>query len=144
MLDAFTARLEACDPTRGCFRAYRIEAGTDLFGDWLVDVTYGRFGSRGRTVRHIAADEAEARKIVRHCLQRRATAKKRIGVAYQLRELTDATGWLASTFSTPRMQTHRADVRVQVGDSRRKPERRSDANDYAGHTGQVDLLAMLG
>jgi len=39
-----TATLEACDPARGRFRAYRIEAGTDLLGDWLVDVTYGRIG----------------------------------------------------------------------------------------------------
>jgi hypothetical protein len=58
-----------------------------------VDVTYGRIGSRGRTVRHIAADEAQARKIVRHCLQRRATAKKRIGVSYQLTGLSDPGQW---------------------------------------------------
>jgi hypothetical protein len=32
-------RLEACDPARGHFRGYRIEAGVDLRGDWLVDVT---------------------------------------------------------------------------------------------------------
>ncbi|APW58613.1 WGR domain-containing protein [Paludisphaera borealis] len=94
MLDAFTARLEACDPARGHFRAYRIDAGTDLFGDWLVDVTYGRIGSRGRTIRHVAADEAHARKIVKHCLQRRGSAKKRIGVGYQIRELSDSGGWL--------------------------------------------------
>ena len=48
MMDAFTATLEACDPDRNHFRAYRIEAGTDLLGDWLVEVTYGRIGSPGR------------------------------------------------------------------------------------------------
>ena len=97
MLDAFTATLEACDPARNHFRSYRIEAGTDLLGDWLVDVTYGRIGSRGRIIRHVAADEADARKIVRHCLQRRRTAPKRIGVAYQLRELSDPGQWIAAT-----------------------------------------------
>jgi hypothetical protein len=33
----FSIRLEACDAARVCFRADRIAAGTDLFGDWLVD-----------------------------------------------------------------------------------------------------------
>jgi hypothetical protein len=37
-MESFRIELEACDPARGCFRAYRIEAGTDLLGDWLVDV----------------------------------------------------------------------------------------------------------
>ena len=61
MLDAFTATLQACDPSLGRFRAYRIEAGTDLLGDWLVDVTYGRIGSRGRTIRHVARDRERGR-----------------------------------------------------------------------------------
>jgi hypothetical protein len=94
MLDAFTARLEACDPARNHFRAYRIEAGTDLLGDWLVDITYGRIGAPGRTIRHVAANEQEARVIVRHCLKRRSTARKRIGVSYQLRGLDAAADWI--------------------------------------------------
>ena len=89
MLNRFTIRLEACDPYLGRFRAYRIEAGIDLLGDWLVDVTYGRIGCPAGRIRHIAADEAEARRIVRRCLQRRSTAPRRIGVPYQLRELAD-------------------------------------------------------
>jgi plasmid stability protein len=99
MLDAFTAALEACDPSLGRFRAYRIEAGTDLLGDWLVDVTYGRIGSPGRTVRHVASGEAEARRIVRRCLQRRRTAPKRIGVAYQLTDLADPGQWITATLA---------------------------------------------
>jgi predicted DNA-binding WGR domain protein len=93
-MDSFSIRLEARDPACNHFRAYRIDAGTDLLGDWLVDVTYGRIGTPGRTIRHVASDEAEARKIVRHCLQRRRTAPRRIGVAYQLRELHDPSQWL--------------------------------------------------
>jgi WGR domain len=143
MMSIFTIRLEACDPYQDRFRSYRIEAGPDLFGTWLVDTTYGRIGSPGRRIRHVAADEAEARRIVRRCLQRRRTAPSRIGVAYQLRELDDAGGWLACQFSTPPMRSHRADVRVQVADFRTRQERKSDANDYAGQTGPVDLLAML-
>ena len=93
MMSLFTARLEASDPARDCFRSYRLEAGPDLFGAWLVEATFGRIGTRGRTIRHVAADEAGARKIVRHCLQRRATAPRRIGVSYRLRELHDPGRW---------------------------------------------------
>lgn len=53
MLDAFNATLEACDPARGRFRTSRIDAGIDLLSDWLVDVTFGRIGARGRTIRHV-------------------------------------------------------------------------------------------
>ncbi len=35
-MEAFTATLEACDPACGRFRAYRLAAGIDLLGDWLV------------------------------------------------------------------------------------------------------------
>jgi hypothetical protein len=96
MMSSFTVCLEAIDPARDHFRAYRIEAGIDLFGTWTVDATYGRIGTRGCTVRHVAANEADARKIVRRCLQRRATAPRRIGVPYQLRELADPGHWLAA------------------------------------------------
>ena len=44
-IDAFTAVLEAHDPEQNHFRSYGIEAGTDLFGVWLVGVMYGRIGS---------------------------------------------------------------------------------------------------
>jgi len=95
-LESFRVCLEACDPAQGRFRAYRIDAGTDLLGHWLVDVTYGRIGSRGRTLRHAAASEPEARKIVRHCLQRRGTAERRIGVGYRIQELTDPAQWMTA------------------------------------------------
>src|SRR4051794_14298297 len=62
-MEQFRAVLEARDPARGRFRAYRIEAGTDLLGDWLVDVTYGRIGTRGRRIRPVAAEDAPARPI---------------------------------------------------------------------------------
>ena len=96
-MESFRVRLEACDPARGLFRGYRIDAGTDLLGDWLVDVTYGRIGSRGRIVRYLAGDEADARKIVSRCLQRRASAPKRIGVACRLSELDDPSQWAAAS-----------------------------------------------
>jgi hypothetical protein len=95
-MQSFHIRLEARDPAQVRFRAYRIDAGIDLLGDWIVDATYGRIGTPGRTVRYVANDEAGARKIVKHCLQRRNTAPKRIGVAYQLRELADPGHWISA------------------------------------------------
>ena len=38
-MESFRIRLEARDPARGCFVPLAIEAGIDLLGDWLVDVT---------------------------------------------------------------------------------------------------------
>ncbi len=93
MMNAFTALLEARDPSLGRFRAYLLEAGTDLFGVWLVDVTYGRIGTPGRRIRHVVENEAEAKKLVRETLRRRASAKRRIGVAYQFRQLNDPHQW---------------------------------------------------
>ena len=93
MMSTFTALLEARDPQLGRFRAYRLEAGTDLLGDWLVDITFGRIGTRGRLIRYAVRDEAEARKLVRETLRRRATARKRIGVAYRFCQLIDPHQW---------------------------------------------------
>lgn len=97
MINAFSALLEARDPALGRFRSYRLEAGTDLLGAWLVEVTYGRIGTPGRRRRYIADDEAEARKLVHKTLRRRATARKRIGVPYRFRELVDPWEWVPLT-----------------------------------------------
>ena len=44
----FRITLEACNPRR-CFRQYRVEAGTDLLGSWVVEISYGRIGTAGRS-----------------------------------------------------------------------------------------------
>jgi hypothetical protein len=103
-MESFHIRLEAYDPARGRFRAYRIDAGTDLLGDWLVDGTYGPIGSPGRRIRHLASDEMDARRIVHHCLQRRATAPRRIGVAYRSTDLADPGHWIAAPLPQPQVQ----------------------------------------
>lgn len=102
MFDQFSASLEAYDPAAGRARAYRIEAGTDLFGAWLVDVTFGRIGTRGRTVRYVAGDREEAKRIVKRSFQRRKSARKRIGVSYRIRELSDPGRWLGLSLDTER------------------------------------------
>lgn len=93
MGEKFHIKLEAKNPEKGHLRAYCIDAGQDLFGQWSIEVTYGRIGRRGRSVTYSAMDDAGAAAIIRHCLQRRATAPKRIGVPYQIRELCDPKEW---------------------------------------------------
>jgi hypothetical protein len=51
--------LEARDPAQGRSHAYGIEAGIDLLGDWVVNVTYGRNGTTGRQIGHGASDEPQ-------------------------------------------------------------------------------------
>jgi hypothetical protein len=52
--EVFHIELQARDPERNRWRFYRIEAGRDLFGDWVVKLTYGRIGARGQTKTHVA------------------------------------------------------------------------------------------
>jgi hypothetical protein len=78
MLD-FRIVLEAKNPDRRCFRQYRVEAGTDLFGTWVVEISYGRIGTAGRAVLCRSA----ARRLTEGILKRRASALRRIGVAYK-------------------------------------------------------------
>ncbi len=44
---------EAHDPSLGRMRSSRLELGIDLLGAWLVDVVYGRIGTRGGTFRSV-------------------------------------------------------------------------------------------
>lgn len=89
----FYIRLEAKNHDKGCLRAYQIDPEHDLFGQWSIEVTYGRIVRRGRSVTYSAADDAGAAAIVRNCLHRRASAPKRIGVPYQIRELCNPKEW---------------------------------------------------
>ena len=91
--ESFHIKMEAKNPDKGHMRSYRIDAGPDLFGQWNIEVTYGRIGQKGRSLTYSAADDAAAASIIRHCLQRRATAPKRIGVPYSIRELCDPKEW---------------------------------------------------
>jgi WGR domain len=95
----FRITLEARNPARGCLRHYRVEAGTDLFGVWVVEISYGRIGTVGRSRSFVVRDEAQARRLAQSILKRRATAPRRIGVAYHILELIDPGGWVGSSGS---------------------------------------------
>jgi len=84
------AYLEARDPERNIHRAYSIAYGQDLFGNWIVETTYGRIGGKGRTLVTVVDNEEEAPKYVQKSLKRRQSAPKRIGVAYKVRTILDS------------------------------------------------------
>ena len=95
MLD-FRIVLEARNPACHCSRHYRVEAGTDLFGVWVVEITDDRIGTAGRSRSYVLRDEGEARHLAQSILKRRASAPRRIGVGYRIRELIDPAGWAGS------------------------------------------------
>jgi predicted DNA-binding WGR domain protein len=84
------AYLEARDPSHNVHRAYSIAYGQDLFGNWVVETTYGRIGAKGRTIVTVVNNEEEALKHVQKALKRRQSSPKRIGVAYKSRTLRDS------------------------------------------------------
>jgi predicted DNA-binding WGR domain protein len=101
MLNSLCIRLEARSAAHRCFRAYEIELGTDLFGAWMVEMSYGRIGALGRTkVRSFSTTE-QAQAQVRTCLRKRATAPRRIGVAYRVRRTDGCTTWLPPELADP-------------------------------------------
>ncbi|SOD23027.1 WGR domain-containing protein [Nitrosomonas ureae] len=68
MLDSIL--LEACNPELNIWRFYRITFGQDLFGSWIVELSYGRIGSRGRSRTILAENETQAMSIVEKCLKK--------------------------------------------------------------------------
>jgi predicted DNA-binding WGR domain protein len=77
------AYLEARDPARNIHRAYSLAYGQDIFGNWVVETTYGRIGGKGRTLVMVVNSEDEALQYVQKALKRRQSAPKRIGVGYE-------------------------------------------------------------
>lgn len=77
------AYFEARDPARNIYRAYSIDYGQDLFGNWIVEITFGRIGSRGRTMITLVNDEEAALKQVQKFIHRRQYSIRKIGVPYE-------------------------------------------------------------
>jgi len=80
----FAIHLEARAPGRNIWRAYSIKGGQDLFGDWVVVLSYGRIGAKGAIKTALLTDEAAVRHYVRQCLKKRENAQKRIGIGYTI------------------------------------------------------------
>jgi hypothetical protein len=84
MIDDISIELQAKDADANRLRAWRIDAGPDLFGVWVTTVRFGRIGAANRALGYQFASEAAVWSFVRTRLRRRGTAKRRIGVAYRV------------------------------------------------------------
>ena len=76
-------RLEAHDAARNIHRRYEIERSVDLFGWTVVETRWGRAGHELRSKVEAAPSAELGDRIVRQVLRKRASAQKRIGVAYR-------------------------------------------------------------
>lgn len=104
-------RMEAHSWVRNHHRWYEVRLGRDLFGHWVVAIEYGRIGFAGQSLVYSDADPGVASDIIRHYLDRRASAPRRIGCEYRVSEMTTAPGidagvwlppdWLPSVSLTP-------------------------------------------
>jgi len=94
MMSRFHLALEAENTERRCHRSYTIMASMDLFGTWIVEIWFGRIGSRGRSMRYAFGELEKAQKLVRMACRRRMSAPKRLGVPYIERIREDPDGWL--------------------------------------------------
>ena len=81
--------MEARDPSRNQARAYMIEAGTDLWGDFVVSTSFGRIGSRGRTRRQAFNTPEEAIPAIRSILSQRLKTSKKRSVPYTILSMQD-------------------------------------------------------
>jgi predicted DNA-binding WGR domain protein len=93
-------RLEARSSAHHCHRAYEIAVSEDLFGAWLVDMNYGRIGTLGRTKTRSFQTISDAAAQVETCLRKRASAPRRIGVAYRLRSPALTEAWCQPELDT--------------------------------------------
>ena len=73
-MTSLSIRLEARSAAYRCYRAYAIDVATDLFGAWLVDMSYGRIGTIGRSKIRSFATIEDAEDQVRARLRRYARA----------------------------------------------------------------------
>lgn len=78
-------RLEllAVDHARNIARRYALEVSEDLFGFHVVETAWGRVGGWTTAKRVSFPTLAEADRLVSYHLRRRASAERRIGVAYR-------------------------------------------------------------
>lgn len=75
--------LAAVDTDRNVRRSYAISRSRDLFGWHLVTWVWGRLDGRPNHRTCAFTDEQAAISFIRRLLARRASAPRRIGVAYQ-------------------------------------------------------------
>ena len=81
----FSILLDADYPELNIRRSYLIEAGEDIFGNWIVEINYGRIGCKGRKKVFLMECEEDAKKEVKNRLKKRERLVKRKGVGYSVK-----------------------------------------------------------
>jgi len=77
-------RLRAVSSKIGLDRFYRISLGTDLFQQWFVTVTFGRYKTSGTSQTSYFEGKKEACQFIDRVLKKRLSAPGRIGCPYQM------------------------------------------------------------
>lgn len=95
MTSSFSIRLQAQNRSRNVARHYALDVTPDLFGSWIIEISYGRIGSRGRQQTLSAVGRQEARQVVRSRLQRRSTLPYRVGARYKVERIEGDAWWMA-------------------------------------------------
>jgi len=93
MDNLLTMAFEAHNAEKNHHRRYSITVGRDLFDDWTVSVRYGRVGRRGQELRFAGPKPEAMQAVVRNCLKKRMSARRRIGCDYRITALDVASGF---------------------------------------------------
>jgi predicted DNA-binding WGR domain protein len=93
-MSVFRIVMEARDPNRNQARAYAIEAGYDLFGDFMVSTSFGRIGSKGQTRRLAFTSPDDAMPTLRKILSQRLKTGSRRTVPYTVVLVRDPNGMM--------------------------------------------------
>ena len=83
----FSILLDADHPELNIRRSYLIEAGEDIFGNWIVEINYGRIGCKGRKKNFLMESEDDAKKEVKKRLKKRGRLVKKKGVGYAVNSI---------------------------------------------------------
>jgi len=75
-------RLQALNPDRNVFRDYELHISPGLFDSHVVQIAYGRIGTRGRVQNHVFDTKEIAATFIKTCLKKRLSSVKRIGCSY--------------------------------------------------------------
>lgn len=77
-------RLRARNNELGVDREYTIGLGKDLFQQWYVTISFGRFNAWGTNRTTLFSLQEEALKFIHQRLRRRLSSPRRIGCSYQV------------------------------------------------------------
>jgi hypothetical protein len=76
--------LRAARPEFGHDRGYQIKLGIDLFNQWFVTVSFGRYKTLGTNQTKYFNTRKEAYQFIDRSLKRRLSSPRRIGCPYQM------------------------------------------------------------